>query len=778
MLDNLKVITKEGFYMAQTHIQQHQISGSLSMDISDNVERNNLVKAGRTIIDDLNSLRSQVKGILGSAAWTDEQSISLQNLKAQLTGTLVANSASFASAVYVSGAGSLVVDGAATFNEAADFNNGITADVLKIDGDVSQRLYIVGTSGELKDESKLVFNGSALTVDGDLNISGSSVFANPADFNNGITTDELKVDGDVSQRLYIVGASGELKDEEKLVFNGSELTVDGGLNVSGSIVMGGTITLNEAADFNKGITADELKIDGDTAQRLYIVGASGELRDEEKLTFDGSELNVTGDLEISGAADLNGALDVAGQVDLAASEVATNVRGTLSVAEAADLNGTLDVAGQVDLAASEVATTIRGTLNVAEETTLASAKVSDLTQTYIVFAGLDGALEDSEALSFASNQLTVGASGAAGSVTIKNASGDPILQAGSGELVMRDNNGDAVLYVNSVSKTFDLKNVDGDSTFHVAAASGNTEVAGTLDSAGDFAVASDKFTVAAASGNTAVAGTLDVTGNAIFAGNVQVDGDLRVKGSMTYIDTVNIRVEDAFIYLATGSLGSTDSGVVLHGGAGADMDLAIAQKGGSGEFIFGKGNRAPDGEGALDGMVLVPAKLSEVKFGSAENALSGSMSIAGNDIKLAASAAAIVFDDAYRASSTYAAPIKLAASASEWSAFQTQYPGKSLLGALGAGGGVGVNFRKKIIMGNNANFSGNTLDIAAAGVGSLRSTAQADSDYGLDVYLNGVLLALGASADYTVPSVSQISFNYALNSDDVLTIVAKNIASA
>jgi hypothetical protein len=63
--------------------------------------------------------------------------------------------------------------------------------------------------------------------------------------------------------------------------------------------------------------------------------------------------------------------------------------------------------------------------------------------------------------------------------------------------------------------------------FTVAAASGNTAVAGTLgvtgtstlaavNISGDVAVATNKFTVAAASGNTVVAGTLGVTGVATF----------------------------------------------------------------------------------------------------------------------------------------------------------------------------------------------------------------------------------------------------------------------
>jgi hypothetical protein len=55
--------------MAITRIQQSQISGSLSL--SDNVSNADLVKSSRTLADDLNSLRTQVKNIMGTSAWTD-----------------------------------------------------------------------------------------------------------------------------------------------------------------------------------------------------------------------------------------------------------------------------------------------------------------------------------------------------------------------------------------------------------------------------------------------------------------------------------------------------------------------------------------------------------------------------------------------------------------------------------------------------------------------------------------------------------------------------------
>lgn len=79
--------------------------------------------------------------------------------------------------------------------------------------------------------------------------------------------------------------------------------------------------------------------------------------------------------------------------------------------------------------------------------------------------------------------------------------------------------------------------------FTVAAASGNTAVAGTLAVtgattlaavaiSGDVAVATNKFTVAAASGNTVVAGTLGVTGAATLSSTLAVTGATTLTGGL------------------------------------------------------------------------------------------------------------------------------------------------------------------------------------------------------------------------------------------------------
>lgn len=103
---------------------------------------------------------------------------------------------------------------------AFTFGNGSNNNLLTADG-----------SGGIVTESNLNFDGTNLSVAGGVSVTGGIL-----DANSGLTANDVKIDGDVAQRLYIVGSSGEIKDESKLVFDGSTLAVDGGLAVTGSIL--------------------------------------------------------------------------------------------------------------------------------------------------------------------------------------------------------------------------------------------------------------------------------------------------------------------------------------------------------------------------------------------------------------------------------------------------------------------------------------------------------------------------------------------------------------
>lgn len=699
--------------MAITRVQQSQISGSLSY--SDNMVTGSAMAGKSTLAEDLNALRTLIKDIKGEGSWFDGAAQDLAQIhgamrangadaafagaissvgNASIRGTLsVAEAASLSSKLTVTGditgSAGLQLAGAADLNGALDvagqvdlggmmaatsvrgafsvagpstLHAAVVSGSLKIQGDVQGRVYVVGDDGEITDSMGLTY-----TSIGGLSVSGKATASNGleingavADFNAGVTANDIKIDGDTAGRLYMVGSSGEILDQAQLTFalgslavkssmgNAVKFSVDSStgnvvaegtlgvtgaatlsstLSVSGAATLGAGLTVNAAvADFNAGITSNEIKIDSDVAERLYIVGASGEIKDESKLTFNGSKLAV------------DGALDIGGGDFTVSAAGAVYAASTLEVGGASVLSGTVD---------AKAAVTMRSTLSVEGKATVAS------------FESLGAA---------------------------------------------------------------------------------------TLDS------------------------TLDVSGNAHFASNVTVDGDLRVKGSMTYIDTQNMRVQDAFIYLATGSAGTSDSGIVLHGGAGAGMDLVIGQDGGAGEVIFGKGNRAPDGDGAMDGIALVASWMSGVKLGSAEGSLSGSLaaSAGGIELKAAAGKSLVVEAGADLALKANGFELGLGSSA-QYATFDGHFAATTIVGALNELYAAGAGGAKK------GTFAGSDIVARELDFSSLGTLNVADQKF-VDVYLNGVLLSYGY--DISAVAAGKITFAGALSftAEDVLTIVLRGAA--
>jgi hypothetical protein len=78
---------------------------------------------------------------------------------------------------------------------------------------------------------------------------------------------------------------------------------------------------------------------------------------------------------------------------------------------------------------------------------------------------------------------------------------------------------------------------------------------------------------------------LDVHGNVHIAKDLTVDGNLRVSGTTTFIDSTNLVVEDPIIELAKGNTSDTiDAGLIVTRGA---SNVAIAFRGDEEELAFG-----------------------------------------------------------------------------------------------------------------------------------------------------------------------------------------------
>ena len=568
-----------------------------------------------------------------------------------------------------------------------------------------------------------------------------------------------------------------------------DLKVDEGAEIVGDFKADGDVYLGDASSdrihFNAK-SASDLDMNSHKISGIQQASSNGEalawgqdanvakIEASGVATFDASayiasDLGVSGSLAVHSLATFDGGVEISGDK--------LELTGSLGVKGDSMLDGKLEVTGEAKLDGNvylgdSSSDSLTFNAKAASALDMNSHKVSNLTDASVahdaIAFGQSGAELVDLAITGLSNGDMVYVNGSGKMATSSNAQFDGMKLTLAGELEANggiDVNSGKFTVASASGNTLVAGTLESDgdfsvatSKFTVASASGNTAIAGTLESDGDFSVATNKFTVASASGNVAAKGTISVDGDATFKSNVDVKGNLRVEGTMTYIDTANMRVQDAFIYLATGSAGTTDSGIVLHGGAGAGMDLVIGQSSGAGDVIFGKMDRSPDGEGAMADISLVGSWMKEVKFGIKEGELSGSLAVDGSDMKLSA-----------------AAELKLEAGselfslaiAGDQAAFEAEFgAGKSIIGAIVAAA-TGGNYKKGSI---DATAGQANLDFSS--IGALR--AGYDSEKDIDVFLNGVLLV--ASDDYALANDHTVSLNYNFSAGDKMTVIIRNAA--
>ena len=165
-------------------------------------------------------------------------------------------------------------------------------------GVVNSSLTNLGTLTALTVSGAIDANGN-LDVDGhteldNVNISGIATFASNVDINA-----DLDVDGrtelDITNISETLNVTGIATFANNIDANG-DLDVDGhteldNVNVSAASTFGGLV------DINAGGQANTFKVEDLTDNRVVIAGTGGELEDSGNFTFNGSLLNVTGQID-------------------------------------------------------------------------------------------------------------------------------------------------------------------------------------------------------------------------------------------------------------------------------------------------------------------------------------------------------------------------------------------------------------------------------------------------------------------------------------------------
>ena len=132
------------------------------------------------------------------------------------------------------------------------------------------------------------------------------------------TAGSMAVSDLTDNRIVVAGTSGELEDDANLTWDGSDLDVTGGLNVTGDLavdniaVNGNDITstdtngdINITPDGTGEVVASTLAVSDLTDNRVLLAGTSGAVEDDANFTFDGTTMAITAAVDVTGDLDVD-----------------------------------------------------------------------------------------------------------------------------------------------------------------------------------------------------------------------------------------------------------------------------------------------------------------------------------------------------------------------------------------------------------------------------------------------------------------------------------------
>ena len=342
------------------------------------------------------------------------------------------------------------------------------------------------------------------------------------------------------------------------------------LNTSGSNIAG-NVQITGTLDVDGQSTLASLNVEDLTSGRVLLAGTSGEVEDSANLTFNGTKLDLTGNVTASGGFHSDGL----STFNTANVENLTSGRVLL-----AGTGGLIQDSGNLTFNGTLLTTTgnqqITGTFNVDSQSTLASLNVEDLTSGRVVLAGTSGEIEDSANLTFNGTLLTLtGNQQITGTLDVNNQAtlaslnvedltqGRVVIVGATGEIAddggltynpstdaltvagdIAVNGGD----ITSTASTFNLLNATpttvnafGAATaINIGAAASTTTLAGDLQVNGNDIKSSTGATVVRLVGN-----------DAVFEDDVFISGSLTLLGAATelIISSSTIELDDNVIRL-------------------------------------------------------------------------------------------------------------------------------------------------------------------------------------------------------------------------------------
>ena len=211
--------------------------------------------------------------------------------------------------------GTLYVDGDISGSGTLEIDGQTTLASLLVEDLTDNRILIAGTGGEVEDDQYFTYDGNSfeigsdghftvLRASGNTFISGAVQMFSTLDVDAQSTLASVNVEDLTDNRVVIVGAGGEIEDDGNFTFNGTELNIGTG-NFTVQQGSGNTQILG-TLDVDSQSTLSSLNVQDLTSGRVVLAGTSGEIEDSANLTFDGTNLTVTGNTIVTGNLTIEG----------------------------------------------------------------------------------------------------------------------------------------------------------------------------------------------------------------------------------------------------------------------------------------------------------------------------------------------------------------------------------------------------------------------------------------------------------------------------------------
>ena len=211
--------------------------------------------------------------------------------------------------------GTLYVDGNISGSGTLEIDGQTTLASLLVEDLTDNRILIAGTGGEVEDDQYFTYDGNSfeigsdghftvLRASGNTFISGAVQMFSTLDVDAQSTLASVNVEDLTDNRVVIVGAGGEIEDDGNFTFNGTELNIGTG-NFTVQQGSGNTQILG-TLDVDSQSTLSSLNVQDLTSGRVVLAGTSGEIEDSANLTFDGTNLTVTGNTIVTGNLTIEG----------------------------------------------------------------------------------------------------------------------------------------------------------------------------------------------------------------------------------------------------------------------------------------------------------------------------------------------------------------------------------------------------------------------------------------------------------------------------------------